>query len=222
METNIANGLENIISTTTTTKTATSTKSLGKDEFMKLLLAQLKNQDPTKPMDGTDFAAQLAQFSSLEQLSNLNTELQTQGVNQMTMGYAQSVNMIGKEAVTSGGNTVTANGSSVDMTYSLASDAQNIAVSILDKEGKVIKTLNESNQKAGTNKITWDSSGVDMGSYTYQVAATDADGAAVAATTLTSGLVTAVHFKNNQISATINGQEVALSDIVEIKQSATN
>ena len=103
MDTNIATGLENVTgktSTTTQTQTAQA-KLLGKDDFMKLLLAQLKNQDPLNPMDGTDFTAQLAQFSSLEQLSNLNTELKVQSVNQMTLGYAQSVNMIGKEVVAS-------------------------------------------------------------------------------------------------------------------------
>ena len=94
MTTTISNGLENVVSSSSTTL-ASSTTSLGKDDFMKLLLAQLKNQDPLNPMDGTQFSAQLAQFSSLEQLSNMATELKTQGVNQMTLGYAQSVNMIG-------------------------------------------------------------------------------------------------------------------------------
>jgi flagellar basal-body rod modification protein FlgD len=60
MDTNIATGLENVVASTSTTATKSSTmNSVGKDEFMKLLLAQLKNQDPLKPMDGTDFATQL-------------------------------------------------------------------------------------------------------------------------------------------------------------------
>jgi flagellar basal-body rod modification protein FlgD len=221
MDTNIANGLENIISKTgtTTDKTQTSTmKSVGKDEFMKLLLAQLKNQDPLKPMDGTDFAAQLAQFSSLEQLSNLNTALNTQSVNQMTLGYAQSVNMIGKQVVANSGNMVTANGESIDLYYNLATDAQSVSISVLDKEGKLVNTLTEAAQKAGVNKVTWDSSGVGSGGeYTYQVTAKDSSGGLVTADTMTNGLVTAVHFRNNQILATVNGREVALSDITEIK-----
>ena len=219
METNIASGLENVVSKTSTTDSSSSMKTVGKDEFMKLLLAQLKNQDPLKPMDGTDFAAQLAQFSSLEQLSNLNTELKSQSVNQMTLGYAQSAGMIGKEVVADSGNTVTVSGPSTALNYRLSADAQDITISIMDKNGQLVKTLTESSQKTGMNKVTWDSSGIESGDYTYQVVAKNASGELVSADTMTTGLVTAVHFRSNQILATVNGQEVALSKITEIKQS---
>lgn len=216
MDTNIATGLENIIGTNSTTKTSTM-KSVGKDEFMKLLLAQLKNQDPLKPMDGTDFAVQLAQFTSLEQLSSLNSEMKAQSVNQMTVGYAQSVSMIGKEAVAGSGNGITANGRTVDLNYSLARDAQRVIINILDKDGRIVNTLENTYQKAGMNKAAWDCSNAEKGDYTFQVTATDLLGSPVAASTMTSGVVTAVHFRNNQILATINGQEVPLNKIVEIK-----
>jgi flagellar basal-body rod modification protein FlgD len=85
----------------TTTATANSvtsqSKALGKDEFFKMLIAQLKNQDPLNPMDGTAFSAQLAQFSSLEQLTNLNAAVTAQNLNFTNLLNAQSVNLIGKE-----------------------------------------------------------------------------------------------------------------------------
>lgn len=219
MDTNIANGLENVVAKTSTTGSATNMKTVGKDEFMKLLLAQLKNQDPLKPMDGTDFAAQLAQFSSLEQLSNLNTELKSQSVNQMTIGYAQSVNMIGKEVVADSGNTVTVSGPSTVLSYRLSNNAQDTTISIMDKNGKVVKTLTEGGQRAGINKVTWDSAGIETGDYTYQVIAKNASGGLVSADTMTAGLVTAVHFRGNQILATVNGQEISLNNITEIRQA---
>lgn len=64
--------------TVPTTRSALPTSSLGRDDFLKLLVAQLKNQDPSNPMDGKDMAAQLAQFSSVEQLLKLNTSFDTQ------------------------------------------------------------------------------------------------------------------------------------------------
>ena len=67
--------IQSAASATTTTTTASAKNVLGKDDFLKMMIAQLKNQDPMNPMDGTAFTAQLAQFSSLEQLQNVNTQL---------------------------------------------------------------------------------------------------------------------------------------------------
>ncbi|MCE5264248.1 MAG: flagellar hook assembly protein FlgD [Deltaproteobacteria bacterium] len=218
MSTNAISNYESLLGQTgTTSSSQTATKTVGKDEFMKLLLAQLKNQDPLNPMDGTDFAAQLAQFSSLEQLTNLNTTLETQSVNQMTLGYAQSVNMIGKEVVANAGNTITATGQTASLNYQLASDAQSVTITILDKNGRLVKTWDESAKSAGMNHTTWDCSGVERGDYTYQVTAKDSFSSAVTAQTLTTGVVSAVHFRSNQILVTVNGREVPLSNIIEIK-----
>jgi flagellar basal-body rod modification protein FlgD len=82
-------------------KTATPdqamTKALGKDDFLKMLIAQLKNQDPTNPQQGTEFATQMAQFASVEQLTNINTALQSQNQNNLNVMNAQAINLIGKE-----------------------------------------------------------------------------------------------------------------------------
>jgi flagellar basal-body rod modification protein FlgD len=212
----ILSGIDNIGKNVSAT--ATTAKTLGKDDFMKLLLAQLKNQDPLKPLDGTDFAAQLAQFSSLEQLSNINSSLQNQSLNQMTANYAQSVNMIGKEVTTNSGNSLFVNGPTTSISYKLAKDAQTVTISVLDKEGKLVDSWDETAQKTGINKVTWDSSLVEKGEYTFQVIAKDSQGQTVSVDTMTSGLATAVHFRDNQILVTVNGKEVPLSSIIEVKQ----
>lgn len=220
MDTSVTNGLSNVISGGTSSTSATA-KNIGKDEFMKLLLAQLKNQDPLKPMDGTDFAAQLAQFSSLEQLTNLNTELKSQGVNQVTMGYSQSVNMIGKEVVAQSGNTIQVDGTTARLNYELAGDAAAVTIRIYDQQGGLVKTIEENGVKAGTKESTWECADVAKGQYTFQVSATDLNGKSVAAATRVTGIVTAAHFKNNTITLTVNGTEMPLSSIVSVKQPAS-
>jgi flagellar basal-body rod modification protein FlgD len=71
----------------------TASQELGKDDFLKLLLAQLANQDPTSPMENTQFIAQMAQFSSLEQMTNMSAEF-TKLANMMNS--SEAVNVIGK------------------------------------------------------------------------------------------------------------------------------
>ena len=98
---------------TTTTTTASAKNVLGKDDFLKMMIAQLKHQDPMNPMDGTAFTAQLAQFSSLEQLQNVNTQLTSFTKQQQALGNSQAVNLIGKQVLAKG-NTVSVDGSPVD------------------------------------------------------------------------------------------------------------
>ena len=92
-------GVNSIIGTnpTTATQDLSKTKALGRDEFFKMLIAQLKNQDPLNPQQGTEFAAQLAQFASLEQLTSLNSALTSQSQSSANFVNMQSVNLIGKE-----------------------------------------------------------------------------------------------------------------------------
>ena len=72
-------------------------ETLGKDDFLKIFMAQLQHQDPLNPMEGTEFTAQLAQFSSLEQLYNVNQNLGSLKEVQEGTGKFESLNFIGKE-----------------------------------------------------------------------------------------------------------------------------
>jgi flagellar basal-body rod modification protein FlgD len=222
MSSTISNDIANVVAKTTSTTSAGATKTLGKEDFMKMLVAQLKNQNPLNPMDGTDFATQLAQFSSLEQLTNLNTQIKTQGVNQLTLGYAQSVNMIGKDVIAQNGNTVTVDGSSVDLNYQLADAASRINISIYDQDGRLVKTIEDGGKETGMNKTTWNCGDMPQGAYTFQVIGSRDDGSYTTANPLMSGKVTAVHFKNNAITLTVNGQELALGNVISVKQPENN
>ena len=215
---NVISGLTNNATSSDATKKKDTT--LGQDAFMTMLLAQLKNQNPLDPMDGKDFAAQLAQFSSLQQLSNLNTTMSSLPTYLKSFSNAQMVGMIGNNAVAKG-NVINVSGSSTNVPFTLPSAIATGTLKIYNSSGVEVGSADLGSLKAGNNSITWNTSSVDPGNYTFENTAKDASGVAVTAQTLISGKVTGASFKNDVAYLTINGQEVAFSNIVSINQ-ATN
>ena len=189
--------------------------TLGKDAFLKMLIAQLRHQDPLNPMDGTAFVAQLAQFSSLEQLTNLN---QTMGalpeyLNQFSS--AQMANLIGNDAVVKG-NSITVSGSATNIVYRLPADIQNGTIKIYNANGMKVDTIKLAPQKAGAQSILWNSGSQPPGNYTWEITASDARGGTVVPEQMLYGRIQGVSFKNGKPYLTVNGQEVAFSNVVSI------
>lgn len=179
----VTNTVQSTAGTASAAATTSSRNAIGKDEFLKMLIAQLKNQDPLNPLDGTAFTAQLAQFSSLEQLQNINTQLSSFTKQQQSLGNAQAVTLIGNE-VLARGNTVQAAGSPVALSYQLAGDAAEGLVRIYDANGEFVDALVFQNQRQGLNTLTWSPPSSLTGICTFEVSATDRAGKAVGADTI--------------------------------------
>jgi flagellar basal-body rod modification protein FlgD len=201
-------------------QTMDTTDAVGKDDFLKMMIAQLQNQDPLNPLDGTDFTAQLAQFSSLEQLYNINTQLETVSLYQSSMNSTAAMNLVGKE-VTVGGDGITVDEDSVDISYNLAQDAGIVTVNIYDGEGSLAAVLEPGveGQKEGNNTITWDCSNMESGNYTFEISAVSASGDEIAVDTLLKGIVEGVTFEDGSPFLVINGQSVSFGDILSIGES---
>lgn len=206
--------------------TAAKGKStLGKDDFMKLMLSQLKYQDPLNPMEGTEFSAQLAQFSSLEQLTNMNDQLEN-SIN-ANFQLAQSVNntmaatLIGKE-VRLGGDNLTYNGQEdVKIGYNLPSDSKSVKISIYDGYGNIVKTIETSGENSGDHSLSWDFTNNDgkkvlEGDYTYKIEAKSLGGEDLSVNAYKFGTIDAVKFTEQGTKVVINKVEYQLSDISEI------
>ncbi len=191
--------------------------AMGKDVFLKMLVAQLKNQDPLNPLDGTDFAAQLAQFSSLEQLTNMSSGFETLSEKIVALNSSQMAGLIGSE-VTAEGNQIQADGTAKTLSYTLPENVVKGTVKIYDGTGTLVKTLTFGAQQAGTNSVTWDTSGLS-GTYTFDVSGTNQTGASVTGSTLMTGTVTGVNFADGVSYLVVNGAEVAFEDVVSIKKS---
>lgn len=170
--------------------------SLGRDEFLTLLVAQLKNQDPLNPMESQDFTAQMAQFSSLEQLFDVNKSLQ--GIQEAIAARENdsALDYIGKQ-VKAAGNTLYKNGASLDQGSYYIADGASVVVSIFDANGNEIRQIDAGYQEPGEHDLDWDGRdaggfAVDDGIYTYTVTARDIAGTDVHAETYSRGTVTGV------------------------------
>ncbi len=209
--------IEGIIGSSSESLQTLQTSTMGKDDFLKMMIAQLQHQDPLNPLDGTDFTAQLAQFSSLEQLSNVNTQLETLGLYQSSLNNAQSISLIGKD-VTARGDVIKVDGASADLAYNLSESAK-VTIRIYDEEAGLVDTLELGTQQEGENSVTWDCSGVAAGNYTFEVSAIDANGDVVPAYTIITGKVTGVAFKEGFPCLSVNGQDIALGNIISVNES---
>jgi len=199
---------------------------LGKDDFLNLLITQLQNQDPLNPTDSVEFTAQLAQFSSLEQLGNVNENLVELKNFQASINNSQAVSLIGK-TITANGNFIHLTGDGpVNCDFSLDDDAALVVVNIYDSTGEYVTAFEGNNLTAGPNTLYWngmDKNGnrVADGNYTFEILAADANGRDVGATTYFTGTVDKVTFENNASFLSAGNQKIALADVIQVAIPAT-
>lgn len=201
---------------------AVSNQTMGRDDFLLLLVTQLSNQDPLNPMDGQEFAAQLAQFSSLEQLINLNDGM-TQSA-QLNGLLAQSINsgvaagLIGREVEAVGDSFRFDGEQGKTLHYELEHAAAGATVDIFDEAGRKVRTMELGAQGKGERSFNWDGTSDDgttvpAGTYTFKVNATDAAGAEVAVTHLMRGTVDRVTFSQGGILLWMGDTSIAMGNV---------
>lgn len=215
----------------TTTATASQLSSalgknpaMGRDAFLKLLVAQLKNQDPLKPQDNSAFVAELAQFSSLEQSMGVNDRLDQMMLQNQGMANANVVNMVGQQATVKG-SMITTDGSGLGVPVNFSQDraSDKTVVQIQDASGKIVRTLDLGSRPVGISKITWDGRSDDglvqpAGTYAVNVKSSDADGGTVVVSQETTGTITGVAFdKGYPVLKLSNGVNAPVSDLLRVE-----
>ena len=172
--------------------------ALGRDAFLTMLIAQMEHQDPLNPMDGTDFSAQLAQFSSLEQLFNLNDTLEGLATSMESKGQDNVLDYIGKQ-ITSEDNSLRLKDGQVSNGLFTLNEPSEVMITIYDDSEQEITTLFPGQLDAGTHQGDWDGhdrTGVSVsdGIYKFQVTAVTESGAYVPVKTEATGLVSGVTY----------------------------
>jgi len=197
---------------------------MGKDDFLTLLVAQLQHQDPLNPAESTEFTAQLAQFSSLEKLENIDATLSGFEVYQATLNNIQSSGFIGK-TVTATGSMFGVNGGNPDpIRFDMVNDADSVYIQIYDNFGGFVTDIQAGARQAGEQQVAWDGrdsngAAVADGPYTFTVMAMNADGAIVNSNSYTTGIVTGVDYKTGATNLLINDREVPISSVVRIEET---
>lgn len=210
------NGIAQTNGATATQQLATQT--VTQDDFLKLLIAQLQNQDPLEPMDNQEFAAQLATFNSLGQLIEINDKLGGLNNNQGVVNQLNAASLIGKEVVASGNAVHLTGGGTAKIGYTLASDARKVTLKIFNSSGVLVRQTELGSQSAGGRSVSWDGKNqagqpLAGGEYRFEVAALDAGGRAVPVTSQTRGVVTGVNLSGAEPILELGAIQVPLSGI---------
>jgi len=219
---------------TSTTSNASTTSALNNSlaslasnaqSFLTLLTTQLKNQDPTSPLDTNQFTAQLTQMTGVEQ-QLLSNQLLQQLVNQSSgSGVTGAVGLIG-QSVTASGSTATLQDGSATWQYTLGGTAANATVQITDGSGNLVYS-GAAPSGSGAQSFTWNGQNTqgqqqtDGGTYTATFSAATSTGASVPVSNAVSGTATAVEQVNGQTMVTIGGVQVPLSSVTAVTEAGT-
>ena len=195
---------------------------LDMEAFLQLLVTQLQYQNPLSPMNNEQFIAQTAEFSSLEQMQNLNASIQALIEFQKSSSRMAALDLIGKNVTVQHSTFQLSDGSTVNSGYSLSGDAS-VTVNIYDAYGNSVRTINMGNKLAGNHNFAWDGlndEGVQMpdGIYSYKISAIDTDGNVVNASETVSGVVDGLIFEGEQPYISIGGLRVSLGAVTKVSQ----
>jgi len=191
---------------------------VSKIDFMTLLVAQIKNQDPMSPMDNAEFTGQITQFTMLEELEGVNAKLEENTMMAASLNNTALLGLIGKEATVEGDRLTMADG--VATGNKLACDGPGSAViNVVNSAGEVVDTI-RTTVKQGLNDITWDGlledgSVAADGNYTLEVSVTNSE-IDVNSITLITGPVDGLRYDNNVGVITVDGEDYYVSEIYQI------
>jgi flagellar basal-body rod modification protein FlgD len=160
--------VQNTTSTTTSPNTAGSAlpkDMLNQEDFMKLMIAQMKNQDPTKPLDGQEYLGQLAQFSTLNSIQELQKSFDTLAQSLMSIQTGQATNLVGKQVLTPGDRGYYAPGQPLSGQVTLPGNVSNLTLKVYSASGQLVNTVNMGPRSAGQADFSLDSQAMSAGVY---------------------------------------------------------
>lgn len=206
----------------TSADTTSSSNELDDDAFMTLFIAQLENQDPLNPMDNTDMLAQLAQFSTVEQLSSMNENIATMVDQANAQVINSAVSYIGLDVVAEGDQVSVGDDGVSPLYYTLSDDATEAMAYIYDEDGSLVDTVALSDLSEGEHTFQWngldsDDNQVPDGNYSIGIVALDNEGDIISVSTLCQGTVVGMSAQNGSTVFQLDdGRTVNMMSVTDV------
>ena len=200
----------------------TASDGLGQDAFLELMLTQIKHQDPLSPMESGDFLSQIAQFGTVNGITELNKSFATLSSSLQSSQALQASTMVGNTVLVPGNKSELVSGGQISGAIDLNISSTNLVVSIFDAAGQVVRQINLGSQVAGMTKFTWDgldNSGDPLpeGTYTIEAAAL-ISGEAVAQAVLVQAKVDSVSLSKTGGEPLLNLSGLGTVSISEVRE----
>ena len=210
------------------TSSSSNTEELGMDEFLKLFIAQIQHQDPLSPLDSAEFTAQLAQFTSVEQLYGMNSRLaDIEEALSSRNEERDDLGFIGKTVKADDNTMRVDNGTVQSGSYTIDGNGY-VTIDVYDGQGLIVRKFYEGWEDKGEHDVNWDGRDdtgklVGDGTYTFEITARDENGYYIPSNTYISGEVTGVTYQNGQSYLMIGDRIISNNNnIIEVRQTTAN
>lgn len=200
--------------TTASTSTALSDANASQDRFLKLLVAQLNNQDPMNPVDNAQMTSQMAQINTVTGIQQVNETLKSMATQFSSLQVMQGTSMVGRDVLIEG-NTLSPRDGVAGGAIDLAGKAESVKVDILSPGGQVLDSFNLGACDAGRQSFEWDASHyTGSGNPSFRVSAT-LGGKSIATTLLTRDKVVSVGSENGAMNIQLAGRSSVAYDSIK-------
>lgn len=212
--------LDNQASQTAAAAPTTSVQDT-KNQFLQMLIVQLKNQDPLSPMDTTQFTNQMMMMGQLEQLFNLNESVDSMAASQQGSLISQYSDLVGKDVLASGNQFQIAEGETGELKFYLPETPADVEINVFDKYGNLVRDFTPAITTSGNHEVTFDGknsqgSPLPEGYYTYMIDALNQGGNPIMATTYSRGKISSIRLENGTPVFQMGDKDVGIQSIKEI------
>ena len=203
-----------------TTQEKIPSQDMDKDAFLRLLVAQLQNQDPTQSQDPAQMVQQMTAFSQLEQLQNVSELLTGMQAQNVALFQSSATSLVGKYVRVQGAGVSLSDGAA-KIGMELAGSAK-VTMAIKDADGRTVATFDKGSFNTGYHEFEWDGRTeaglqLDDGTYFVQFTAIDEEGNSINASSVSDLKVDSVAFAEGTVLIVAGGKYYSLGDIIEVK-----